>query len=470
MKRLFFFSAIILLLGCRDNAEEKVTPPQPELLQQPYGTAYTLTDSQKFIYDHTALPEITVEMNAAEWNKFLNYYDQNPNNEEYVSGKFTFLKNGTTEILDNIGFRLKGNTSRRRPEGNSGEIHNSTNPDWHHASFTVSFKKFNKTQLFHQSEKLVLKWFKDDAMYAREVFSYDLFEKLGVWTAPQSSYCRLTIKITGDAKAAYFGVYQMIEPVDDAFLANRSSFFTTTGNLWKANWGASLKDPSINNMGIEDVTLTYTNTPIYDYKGSKSNLAAAKTQLSDFITNVNSKTGDDFKNYIAQKMDVNLFLKTYAVNVTVGMWDDYWSNSNNYYFYFDAAGKFYFIPYDYDNTLGTSLLMADSGIQDPLNWGKNADNPLVAKLLTIPEYKAQYIKYLNDLMDKKYDLFYVDYAQQRIQNWQNMIASYVSNDTGEDMEIKDVPANWGNCGFYKLRGNSTVDNFFIRKASSIPKN
>ena len=42
------------------------------------------------------------------------------------------------------------------------------------------------------------------------------------------------------------------------------------------------------------------------------------------------------------KMDVNLFLKTY-VNVMVGMWDDYWNNSNNFYFYFDGAGKFYFI-------------------------------------------------------------------------------------------------------------------------------
>ena len=73
-------------------------------------------------------------------------------------------------------------------------------------------------------------------------------------------------------------------------------------------------------------------------------------------------------------------------------------------------------------------------------------------------------------MDKKYDLFYVNYAQQRIQNWQNSIASYVSNDTGEDMEIKDVPANWGNCGFYRLRGSSADDNYFIRKASSIPKN
>ena len=469
MKKLLFPLLLFLVLGCRNN-EVIVNPPEPEVLQQPYQTAYTLSDSQKYIYDITALPEITLEVPLAEWNKFLNYYDQNPNNEEYVSGKFTFVKNGTTETLENIGLRLKGNTSRRRPEGVNGEVHNATNPDWHHASFALSFKKYIKTQLFHNSEKLVLKWFKDDAMYSREVFSYDLFERMGVYTAPQSSYCKLTIKVVGDSKPAYYGVYQLLEPVDDVYLANRSSFFTTKGNLWKANWGASLKDPSTSNMGIEDVTLTYTNTPIYDYKGSKSNLEAAKSQLADFINNINNKTGDDFKNYISTKMDVNLFLKTYAVNVTVGMWDDYWNNSNNYYFYFDEAGKFYFIPYDYDNTLGTSLLMTDSGIQNPLTWGKSADNPLVAKIIAIPEYKTQYIKYLNDLIDKKYDLFYVNYSQQRIENWQSNIVSYISNDTGEDMSLSDVPASWGNCGFYKIRGNSSTDNFFVRKASSIPKN
>ena len=469
MKKFLFPLLLLLVLGCRNN-EVIVTPPEPEVLQQPYQTAYTLSDSQKYIYDITALPEITLEVPLAEWNKFLNYYDQNPNNEEYVSGKFTFVKNGTTETLENIGLRLKGNTSRRRPEGVNGEVHNATNPDWHHASFALSFKKYIKTQLFHNSEKLVLKWFKDDAMYSREVFSYDLFERMGVYTAPQSSYCKLTIKVVGDSKPAYYGVYQLLEPVDDVYLANRSSFFTTKGNLWKANWGASLKDPSTSNMGIEDVTLTYTNTPIYDYKGSKSNLEAAKSQLADFINNINNKTGDDFKNYISTKMDVNLFLKTYAVNVTVGMWDDYWNNSNNYYFYFDEAGKFYFIPYDYDNTLGTSLLMTDSGIQNPLTWGKSADNPLVAKIIAIPEYKTQYIKYLNDLIDKKYDLFYVNYSQQRIENWQSNIVSYISNDTGEDMSLSDVPASWGNCGFYKIRGNSSTDNFFVRKASSIPKN
>ena len=49
-------------------------------------------------------------------------------------------------------------------------------------------------------------------------------------------------------------------------------------------------------------------------------------------------------------MDIPLFLKTYAVNLVVGMWDDYWANGNNFYFYFAPNGKAYFIPYDYYKT------------------------------------------------------------------------------------------------------------------------
>ena len=60
-------------------------------------------------------------------------------------------------------------------------------------------------------------------MYAREVYSYDLFEKFGVWTAPQSSYCKLTIKVTGDNKAAYFGVYQLQEPAYRDWETDRKS-------------------------------------------------------------------------------------------------------------------------------------------------------------------------------------------------------------------------------------------------------
>ena len=349
----------IMLSGCRNEtvSSEPEVPNQPiELLQQTYETPYALPASQKYIYDSEAVPEIMLEISKDEWNKILNYYDQNPQNEEYIVCKFGFNKTGTAESLDSIGVRLRGNTSRRRPEGLSGQPHDALNPDWKDASFTVNFKKYRKTQKFHDLEKLILKWFKDDSNYVREVYSYDLFERFGVWTAPQSSYCKLTIKVAGDSKPAYFGVYQMVEPVDDTYLANRNSFYkSTTGNLWKANYGADLKNTSTSpdRMGIENVTLTSNYSPVYDYKGKKNNLESSKSQLVDFITQINSKSGADLQSYISSKMDVNLFLKTYAVNVTLGMWDDYWSNSNNFYFYFDSDNKFYFIPYDYDNTLGT---------------------------------------------------------------------------------------------------------------------
>ena len=473
---ILLLSIILTLFSCRNNetiatkAEEPETPI--ELVQQPYGTPYDLSASQKFIFDPEAVPEINLEISKEEWNKILTYYDQNPQNEEYVVGNFAFNKNGSAESLDSIGVRLRGNTSRRRPEGNPGELHNSTNPDWKHASFTVNFKKYRKTQFFHQSEKLILKWFKDDANYVREVYSYDLFERFGVWTAPQSSYCKLTIKVTGDAKAAYFGVYQMIEPVDETYLANRSTLFNnTSGYLWKANYGADLKNTSTapDRMGMENITLTSNYSPVYDYKGKSAKLETAKAQLVNFITNVNSKSGTDLQSYLSGKMDVNLFLKTYAVNVTLGMWDDYWNNKNNFYFYFGTDEKFYFIPYDYDNTLGTSFVMTDSGSQNPLEWGRNSENPLVAKVLSIPEFKMKYIRYLNDLVDKKYDLFYSAYSQQRILRWQSKISNSISNDTGEDMSISDRPSSWGNQSRYKLISNNQ-NNFFSVKAASIPKN
>ena len=167
----------------------------------------TVNNTLTYIYDINSLPEIRLEITTAEWNNLLSYFDQNPDNEEYIKSDFSFLKNGTSNSLTNVGVRIRGNTSRRRPEGTKGQIHTAINTPWHHASFALSFKKFVKGQKMSGAEKINLKWFKDDATYVREVYCYDLFERFGVWTAPQSSYCRLTIKIKEDANAAYYGVY-----------------------------------------------------------------------------------------------------------------------------------------------------------------------------------------------------------------------------------------------------------------------
>jgi spore coat protein H len=419
-----------------------------------------------YVFDINALPDVYLHVSVEEWNKLLNYYDQNPHNEECVEASFRFTKNGEMDMLKMVGLRLRGNTSRRRPEGRKGEMHQASNPDWHHASFSVDINRFVPGQRYAGLKKINLKWFKDDAMYVREVYCYDLFKRYGVWTAPRSSYCRLFIQVGNGAKTAYFGVYQLLEAVDTDFIGSRSRLFNTQqGFLWKGNWGANFRVADRSKMDIERVTLTDNYEPVYDLKNRPEELQSARNQLVEFIAFFNSKKGDAFKDWVQTRMDVPLFLRTYAVNVICGMWDDYWNNQNNFYFYFNTSGEFYFIPYDYDNTLGTSLLMHDAGRQDPLNWGDHR-NPLVVKLLEIEEFRELYITYLRELIDPDKELFDQQKSIQRIRKWHAMIEEHIPNDTGEDMELKDRPASWGNCGFYRLL--HPVNNYFAIRAAHIP--
>ncbi|MDR0798858.1 MAG: CotH kinase family protein [Dysgonamonadaceae bacterium] len=465
----FFFGTV----ACNEDSPVVPNPPDVEEPQVPEDTIPEIKPPQpessilKYLYDIEALPSLTLEIPTEEWNLLLAYFDQNPMNEENIKGNITFVKGADTYNLSDIGIRLRGNTSRRRPEGDWEQMHNADHPEWHHVHFALNFKKFVKGQTLAGAEKLNLKWFKDDACYVREVYCYDLFKRFGVWTAPRSSYCRLYIKIKEDPQTIYYGVYELLEPIDKEYLKNRNGFYSSAeGNLWKANYGADLAYADKNLMGIEDVTLTYTYKPVYDLKTNEKQLEAAKTELAAFITNLKNKKGDDFKTWIGQATDVPLLLKTYAVNVICGMWDDYWNNKNNFYFYFDPQGKFYFIPYDYDNTLGTSLLMDDAGRQDVLRWG-NDQHPLIKKLLEIPEYRTMYISYLQELADSKNDYFYVDKSIARIQQWQNRIRNFISNDTGEDMYLEDRPAGWGNRGEYRLLERN--NNFFRVRGENLPK-
>ena len=431
------------------------------------------------LFDLTKVPEIELQFSLTQWNMLLENYDTNPKNEKKVIARFTYKLDNETVTLDSIGLKLRGNTSRRRPEGSTGQSHNATNADWHHAHFAADFKKNRPAQRFKGLEKLNLKWFKDDASYAREIYSYDLFRRYGIWTAPRASYCRVSIKVDGDAMPAYYGVYAMVESVDEDFIAFRgNNWGASAGYLWKGSHIGTFKADfvSTNSMGVEDVKMNPALSQYfaYDLKTRKDELDPAKAGLTAFISDLNTKSGNDFTNWISQKMDVDLFLKTYAVSVMTGMWDDYWVNTNNFYFYFASNGKAYFIPYDYDNTLGTSLIVGNSGLQDPLNWGPTSGRPLVTKLLAIPVFRDKFKNYISELANTNNDYFATSKSTARIIAWQAMIAPHITNATGEDLLIIDVPASWGNAPFYRLTSGNALGgsngnaNYFSTKIQSIP--
>lgn len=442
------------------------------------GTS-TLAEAVSYVWNENNMPHITLSVSEKEWNNMLSTYDQNSGTKQYFKGDVTF-DNGTDVFhFKEAGWRLRGNTSRRRPEGNGGEMHRKDNADWHHFHTQINFRKFHKdaAHTIGGVRKVHLKWFKDDPSYVRELYCYDLFRRYGVWTAINDIYCRLWIHVEGDKEPAYYGVYEMLETIDDEYLKVRSNLFGGhEGNLWKCSYGskgrADLKNYNDDNkFGLDQDT---DEEWPYELKTEHNSFSSAKSQLKDFMKKLNSKSGNDLHDWLGEVFDMPLFLKTYAVNVVVGMWDDYWNNSNNYYLYFNQDGtegyKVYFIPYDYDNTLGTTNncgVQNDAGRHDPLNWGESDKNPLVSKILQFSDYKALYIQYLNELIDPSRGLFDYNSSYARISAWQSRISSYVSNDTGEDMEIKDRPAGWSSHGEYRLLKES--NNFFKIKAESIPQ-
>ncbi|MBQ9217234.1 MAG: CotH kinase family protein [Muribaculaceae bacterium] len=432
-----------------------------------------------YVWNPETLPEIHITVGVDEWNRLLQLYDQNSGTKQYVmADRFDFVGQADTTSIADIGLRLKGNTSRRRPEGSSGQMHQAGNTDWHHFHMGINLRKYYKDEehTVQGVRKFVLKWFKDDPMYVRELFCYNLFAQAGVWTAPRSHYCRLWLKVAGDPAETYYGVYEMNEPIDENYLKQRDDslhFGTHQGNLWKCKYvgrPATLTDPYNGDYWYDDDS---DDNHTYTLQTNTKRFDDARAQLIDFQLKLNGKGRESFYTWINQVCDVDLLLRTYAVSVAVGMWDDYWNNANNYYLYFTTEDlydyKVYLLPYDYDNTLGTSSqcgVQSDAGRQDPLHWGQDG-NPLIRRLLEYDDFKAKYLSYLRELVDPESDLMHYLDAKDRIEAWHEMIAPHVSNDTGEDMEIQDLPAWWGNHSEYRLLDPNPDVNFFRVKAAAI---
>ena len=448
--------------------EDKPEPtPLPDI-SNGFTTEHIAHKGLSYIWDESVIPEITISVTEEEWNRLLGLYDQNNNTKEYIYCGITYKKGTETTKIDDAGLRLRGNTSRRRPEGNPGEWHVKNNADWHHCHFGVNLRKFIKDDS-HEIKgirKFNLKWFKDDPNYVREVFCYDLFRRAGVWTAAFDTYCRVWVHIEGDSKPAYFGVYEMIEPYDNKYLDKREQWFgKTDGNLWKCSYDshgpADLRN-TYANMGEDNNKDDFT----YELKETGGDFASAKEQLVDFMLKLNGKGDESFYKWIKEVCDVELLLKTYAVNVALGMWDDLWNNGNNYYLYFNSLDKLnykiFIIPYDYDNSLGTSNTY-DPATKDPYNWGDRGI--LMERLMKFDEFKKIYKDELKRLVDPSNHLMDKTSATARILEWQTKIRDYVNNDTEEDMNIEDRPASWGNYSHYRLTSDN--NNYFTAKANTI---
>lgn len=470
LRNLLIPALLFSALSCTEKLIPDVT--DPEIPTEPETEQEIVWDEGvKYIWDESVIPEITIEVSVEQWNNLLKAYDKNQHTEEYVHCNVRYRKGSEETYIEDAGLRLRGNTSRVRPEGNHGQMHQTDNTDWRKCHFGLNFRKFVKDDK-HEIKgvrKLHLKWFKEDPSHVRELFCYDLFRRAGIWTALQDVYCRVWVHVEGDSKPAYYGVYNMLERADNHYVKRRvAKFGSDEGNLWKCVVGADFKSIDAGKIGPDDPDRDYP----YELKENEGTFEEAAAQLKNFILNVSQLNDEDFYKWIQRVCDVELLLKTYAVNVAVGMWDDHWNNSNNFYIYFNSNStkdyKFFFIPYDYDNTLGTSHVcgaQTDSGRHDPYKWGNQGI--LIERLMKFDDFRKIYRNELLRVTNPANGLMDYEAATARIKAWHDRIREYVYNDTGDGMEIKDRPASWGNHHEYRLLDPDPDVNFFKVKAETI---
>lgn len=368
-----------------------------------------------YLFDQTTVPKIEVFLAQDSLDIMLqgNLYS----NHEYLA-MCIITKGDTKDTIHNIGLRLRGNTSRLAEK----------------KSFKISFNSFDKGRKYKGVEKLNLNSEHNDPSVARAKLVWDFFAYAEV-PAARVNHVRLHIN------NEYRGLYLNVEHIDEEFVKKR--FENTDGNLFKCLWPANLNfinsDPEsykFSNDGRRTYDLK-TNVTEDDYSG-----------LADFIWRLNNTVTNNFQCKIEEVLDVNSVLKAMAIDMLTSNWDGV-INQNNFYLYEDLkTGIFHWIPYDTDNSFGIDWFGIDWATVDIYQFANRlgGERPLYQQMLTLPEYRAKYTYYVDQLIQTYYNNDLLDPA---LDNVRDMIIPFRIPDTYAQEDY-----DWNLSDF-----NNSFDNF-----------
>ena len=260
---------------------------------------------------------------------------------------------------------------------------------------------------FNDVEKLRFRYNRDDPSYQREVLAHQILNTAGV-PAARAAHAQVELVITGNADQTLFdsalpqtfnlGIFTMMEQIDKPFL---KLYYDENGYLFKVKAPGVLSEPDAVNsqckpyetgdeyfnedfcvIGLEksdpesrlewvgeanNFNPAFVNSningegelgnlsqfvpfkPTYDLKTKKKSLDEARAEFQDFVAFVQTRPNAEL---LAQRFDVDGFIKAQAAEIVLGAVDHYVRVANNYYLYFNPSSeRWIYIPTDFDYTL-----------------------------------------------------------------------------------------------------------------------
>ncbi|MFI5172157.1 MAG: CotH kinase family protein [Chitinophagales bacterium] len=323
--------------------------------------------------------------------------------ETYMKADVTITDNTGIYTFNEIGIRLKGNSSYGHPGDKK--------------SFKIDFNRYFDSLDYDGLNKLNFNNCFKDPTFMREKIVYDLSTAAGVH-APRCNYAEIYMN------DIYWGFYNVVEQVDDDFL--KTHFDNKSENLFKAGaaFGGGTYYADLKYYGTD--TIAYQNRYSLENNSTENNW----TDLMDLTRFINNSTDEVFADSLSYYFDRDELIKSLVIDNLFSNLDSYTNSARNYYIYHNGnTGLWEWIKWDCNEAFGSySGGMGGAGGVDlielePGYFGLN--RPLLERIVSIAGTRAIYDDWYCEI---KNNYFTSDYLDPIIDDLQYLIQSYVYGD------------------------------------------
>ena len=316
-----------------------------------------------FAPDHVL--EVSIDLAPTDWD-LLRAQTRTP--EQLLSrpdclgspfpNPFTYFPATVTidgEVLENVAVRKKGfigSLSADKP------------------SLKISVDEVEPGRTFHGLEKITLNNSVQDPAYVDQCIAYALFDRAGL-PAPRCNFAHVTVN------GQLLGTYVHVESVEDELLDHH--FGSSSGNLYEGT--------------LSDFLPAWSGT--FEKKTNE-----AENDWSDIDGIITAAAAPDAELLAALDavIDLDGFIRFWALESLVRHWDGYAGNINNFWLY-ESGGRLHFLPWGADQ-----VLVDRNPVQgDDAPTSVYATGYLAYRLYLHPEGRQRYLAATRELLDEVWD-------------------------------------------------------------------
>jgi spore coat protein CotH len=301
------------------------------------------------LFDLSVVHSVSIDMDPEDYENMILTYQETEEKDYYPAD---IIIDGN--IFENVGIRLKGNSSLRASI--DGSAHNYS--ENYETPFLIKFDEYEEDQSYLGYTQIALRSQFNDPSAMQEILGYWILGEMGI-PAPQSVYTTVNLNDEGER------LYILTEVVTEEFLVDRfDADSDSLGDLFKNSGGANLnyvgEDPL--SYGRYELKTNENESDVYDI-----------IALAEFI---DSASDEELVSELNTYLDVDTVINYLAFcNVLVNL-DSFAGNANNYYLYQDPeTDQFTVIPWDLNEAFGAFGMQGKDTWALDLFFEGNTGNP-----------------------------------------------------------------------------------------------